>query len=112
MNRDDLFEGLESPPPPPGLREAALRAGRAAMTTEAAPDRWTELLNSRGLRVAWLTAVVLLSAANALVPGGRAEGPDPIRRLDPEVAEIGRLPGLDGPALPALREFSPEGDRL
>lgn len=112
MSRDDLFEGLESPPPPPGLREAALRAGRAALTAEAAPDRWTALFTNRGLRVAWLTAVLLLTAANALVPGGRADGPGPVHRLDPEVAEIGRLPGLDGPALPAIRENGPEGDRL
>lgn len=112
MSRDDLFEGLESPLPPPGLREAALRAGRAALTTAAAPDRWTALLHNRGLRVAWLTAVLLLSAANVLVPASRADGPGPTRRLDPEVADIGRLPGLDGPALPGVRENGPEGDRL
>lgn len=112
MSRNDLFEGLESPPPPPGLREAALRAGRAALTAAPSPDRWTALLNNRGLRVAWLAAVLVLTAANALVPGGRAEGPGPVRRLDPEVAAIGQLPGRDGPPLPAIREDGPEGDRL
>jgi hypothetical protein len=112
MSRNDLFEGLDSPPPPPGLREAALRAGRAALSATPVPDSWTALLTSRGLRVAWLTAVLLLTAANALVPPDRSHSPEPDRRLDREVAEIGRLPGLDGPDLPSLGKDSLEGDRL
>ncbi len=112
MNRDDLFRGLEPPPPPPGLREAALRAGRAAMGASPARDPWTALFTNRSLRAAWLTAVLVLTAANLFLPPGRAEGPGPIRRLDPEVAAIGRLPGLGGPDLPGIRENGLEGDRL
>ena len=74
MSRDDLFEGLESPAPPPGLREAALR-GRAGRPRppQPLPTAGRVLLNNRGLRVAWLTAVLLLAFAHARVPReGRA----------------------------------------
>ena len=112
MNDRDPFEDLDSPPPPPGLREAALRAGRAAMATAPVTDRWTELFANRGLRTAWLTAVLVLLAANALVPPGRAEDRGPLHRLDPEIAQVARPAHLDGPALPTLGGAGLEGDRL
>lgn len=68
MSGDDLFRGLEPPPPPPGLRETALRAGRAAMAVSPARDPWTALFTSRSLRVAWLACVLVLTFAHARIP--------------------------------------------
>lgn len=82
------------------------------MAETPACDPWTALFTNRSLRVAWLTAVLVLTAANLFVPSGRAEGLGPIRSLDPEVAAIGRFPGLGGPDLPGIRENGLEGDRL
>ena len=93
MNRDDLFRGFEPPPPPPGLREAALRAGRAAMAASPPRDRWTALFTSRSLRVAWLTAVLVLTFAHARVPReGRAVVTAAGAELElTEVAQLFRL---------------------
>lgn len=111
MSRDDLFEGLESPAPPPGLREAALRAGRAALTTAAAPDRWTVLLNNRGLRVAWLTAVLLLAFAHARVPReGRAVVT--AAGVELELTEVAQLSRLAENSPRAVAGFALEGGPL
>lgn len=111
MNRDDLFEGLEAPPPPPGLREAALRAGRAAMTAAAAPDRWTALFSNRRLRVAWLTAVLLLSFAHARVP---REGHAVVTAagVEPELTEVAHLSRLAENSPRSAAGFALEGGPL
>ena len=112
MSRDDLFEGLESPTPPPGLREAALRAGRAALTTAAAPDRWTALLHNRGLRVAWLTTVLLLAIAHARVSREPRIDVATARTVEPELYEVAHLSRVAENPPRAAAGFALEGGPL
>ena len=82
--RDAVFErlmdGLEPPQPRPDLRSRTLAAARARMSPESTPDIWSRIWNHRGLRLAWVAAVVLLVAGHALfVPGTGNE----FRPIDP-----------------------------
>jgi hypothetical protein len=108
MRNDSLFSGLEPPPPPSGLREAALRAGRAAFDGQPRADLWVRLAASPVARLAWAASVVLLAAANALLPAAPSpEVPTPVvLRPEPEIAAIARLPRIDERALSAR-----QGDR-
>lgn len=102
---DDPFSGFDLPVPPPGLREDALRAARAAVAVRTRPDPWTRLLANRRARFAWAATVLLLAAANVLVPASPAP---PVSRpaagppLEPEVAAIAHLPRIEDRALAAL----------
>lgn len=111
MNGDDLFHGLEPPPPPSWLREAALRAGRKAMGTSPAPDLWTALFTNRSLRVAWLTAFLLLAIAHARVP---REGRAVVTAADaePELTEVAQLSRLAENSPRAAAGFALEGGPL
>ena len=82
MNNDverdekDLFAGLEPPQPPAELRGRALEAAHGRMAAADHSDLWSRIWNSRGVRLAWAAAVVLLLAGHVLVSSG----------LDPAVA--------------------------
>ena len=95
---DTPFRGFHLPEPPPGLREAALRAARRRLAEEPQPDAWTRLFRSRAARLAWAASVVLLSAAHLALPsrlGERFTSPTASPRLDPEVGAIAKLPRID-----------------
>ncbi len=104
---DDLFKGFQPPDPPPGLREAALGAGRAAFADAArapapAADIWTRLYRSRTLRLAWAASVVLLAAAHVTLPRHPSAVPSSTAwapGLDPEVSAIARLPRISEQAV-------------
>jgi hypothetical protein len=101
---DDPFDRLDLPAPPPGLREAALRAGRQAFGSASRLDAWSRLLASVPARVAWAASVALLLAAHAFLPAstspprGAAPGAS---RLEPEVSAVARLPRIEDRALAA-----------
>ncbi len=88
-----LLGGLLPPEPPPGLHGEVMRRASAALAREARPDAWTRLWDSRPLRLAWASAVLLLVAANALVPA------------------MPRTPSVQAGA-PRLHEEAPLGDEL
>ena len=107
---DDPLRGLEPPAVPPGLREDALAAARAAFAAAPRRDPWARLLASPAARLAWAASVAALVAANVLLP---RSGQPPVpaasaapTRPDPELASITCLPRIDERVLPAL-----EGDR-
>ncbi|MDX2437312.1 MAG: hypothetical protein QNL88_09705 [Acidobacteriota bacterium] len=62
-----LLMGLEPPPPPADLRARALAAARQRLAETPAPDLWSKIWHSSGLRLAWAAAVVLLLAGHVLV---------------------------------------------
>jgi hypothetical protein len=65
---DRLLAGLEPASPPPGTRDRALAAARAARTHGAKPeDLWTRLWRSRPARLGWAAAVAALIVANLVV---------------------------------------------
>jgi hypothetical protein len=63
------FSGLREGQPPEELRSRVLQAAGEAFRTEAAPDFWTAIWESRPARLAWSTAVVLLAVSHLMVPG-------------------------------------------
>jgi len=108
MNDDRFFNGLEPPAPPPGLREAALRAGRAAFAEAPRADVWTRLVRSPAARLAWAASVAALLGAHAYFPSHpRPEAPSGLApATEGEVGVIARLPRIDDRVLPVR-----EGDR-
>ncbi len=104
---DTPLRGFEPPEPPPGLREAALQAGRrgfAAVPAVRAPDVWTRLYRSRPARLAWAASVILLGALHLALPRRPQAGPPSTAsapRLDPEVGAIARLPRISEQAASA-----------
>lgn len=97
-----IFPGLEPPGPPDPLRDRVLQAAQQALDSSPATDIWTRLWQSRLLRLAWGTCVLVLIVGNvALPPRPRlAIGTETmlLARLaedaDSELAEIARLPRL------------------
>ena len=80
----------------------------ASVARAEVPDRWSSLLSSRPLRLAWAASVLLLLGAHASVP---SSAPLPARRAardarDGEVLPLVTLPRLDDRLLPAPREAS------
>ena len=67
-----LLQGLTPPAPDETIRERVLMPARLALEAPAPPDRWRRLWESRPLRLAWATAVLLLVAAHVLVVPKRA----------------------------------------
>jgi hypothetical protein len=111
MSRNDLFEGLDSPPPPPGLREAALRAGRRGLHSSASPDAWSRLWWSPAARLAWGAAVLLLAFAHARVPReGRADVT--AAGLEPELNEVAQLSRIAENSPRTAAGFALEGGPL
>lgn len=106
MNNDPILRGFTPPAVPGGLREKALAAARASLTSSPQPDVWTRLAASRVARLAWAASVAALAAANVLLPGShvdRASGvSSPPARPDPELAAVTRLPRLDEHSLPTI----------
>jgi hypothetical protein len=100
---DTPLHGFHPPDPPPGLREAALRAARTRFVESSAPDVWTRLFRSRAARLAWATSVLLLAAAHLTFPRSRGQQLPSVTLpcLDPEVGTIARLPLIDERTLTA-----------
>jgi hypothetical protein len=82
-----LMARLEPPQPPPDLRSKALAAARARMSAEPTPDIWSRIWNHRGLRLSWVTAVVLLLAGHAIVSRGAGSA---FRSIDPALTAENR----------------------
>jgi len=91
MKERPLLGGFEPPHPPPGLREAALRAGRRGMQSPASPDVWSRLLRSPAARFAWGTAVLLLAFAHARVPRERRVDVASARAVEHELRDVAQL---------------------
>jgi len=96
--------GLRPPLPPPGLKEAVLKAAGEAMARPV-PDRWTLLWRHPAARAAWaLTTTLLLlghlfvqlRASSAPPAGGTFRAGEP----GPELAEIASLPRINTELLP------------
>ena len=85
---DRLMRGLEPPSPPTDLRSKALSAARTRMAGEPATDVWSMIWNSRGIRLAWAAAVVLLVAGHAMVVPGTG---NTFRPIDPALAAENRV---------------------
>jgi len=104
-----LLGGLVPPEPPGELHGEVMRAASAALAREAPRDLWTRIWESRSLRVAWATGVLLLLLANALVP--RATSPSGMRGTAPaagdELDSIAHLPRIDLDTLPAIGGAAP-----
>jgi hypothetical protein len=100
---ENPFSGFEPPEPPPGLREAALRAGRRELASVPAPDLWTRLYRNRAARLAWAASVVLLAALHLALPRRPVTSPATASapRLDPEVGAIAKLPRINEQAASA-----------
>lgn len=98
-----LLQGRTPPAPDETLRERVLMRARLALEAPAPPDRWRRLWESRPLRVAWATAVLLLVAAHVLVVPKRP-APDAIvvRGTTPP-----GTPGDEATALLALPRLRP-----
>jgi hypothetical protein len=106
---EKLLATLQPPGPPAGLQERVLSGARDALTREAGRDAWTRIWESRPLRIAWVSAVVVLVVFNIGITelrsrrssdgtqAARAE-----RRANGELAAIGRLPRLDESARPLI----------
>jgi len=109
-----LLGGLAPANPPPGTRERALAAARAARTAPAQPDDlWTRVWRSRPARLAWAAAVAALIVANLVVsversPKGGASRAPALASLDsgePELIAIAELPPLRLDLTPAIDPF-------
>ena len=104
-----LLGGLAPPEPPRGLQERVLRGAKEALTREAGRDVWTRLWESRALRVAWASAVVVLVLCHIGITEMRSGRASAARQAaqsgrdgNGELAGIGRLPRLDENARPLV----------
>lgn len=90
-----LLRGLDLPHPPRELRARVLDAARTGVRAGPAADAWSRLWNSRGLRLAWAGAVVLLLAGHAAVSLDRSTDQGAFqrerfaeRRVDEQLADL------------------------
>lgn len=105
MNPDleRLLKGLAPPPPEGPLRERTLAKAALALEAPAPRDRWREAWESRPLRLAWATAVLLLVATHVfLVPKRPAPDANVVRGTD-----LPGTPGEDAAALLVLPRLRP-----
>lgn len=115
------LERFRVPDPPSELRGKVMAAAVKAMQEERKPDRWTEVWESRPLRVAWAASVSTLILANLFLPPGRPglseRGAGSMAELaendENGLAEIANLPRLRLDALPLgamLRDSSRDSE--
>lgn len=97
------FSGLEIPQPPDGLRRSALAAATERWSRPATSDRWRRIWESQPLRVAWGAAVVVLVAANLVVPS-RTARPRTSASTSDELREFVKLPRLRAGSIAAAPE--------
>jgi hypothetical protein len=64
IDRDRLLLGMSPPTPPPELRKRVLAAAGSRAARLERPDLWARIWASRGLRLGWASAVLLLSAGH------------------------------------------------
>lgn len=120
VDRFDVpYDGLRPPDPPDELRRKTLPVARAALANGRRPDVWTQLWQSRAVRLAWAATVAALVLGNLAIgppPSGAADAPGlpvvaaAVGELAP-VAGVGRLtaelPGWEIAATAPL-EAAPE----
>ena len=123
MNRkDDPFAGARPVAPPFGLRDRALRAGRAAsLAPSIAATARARRLGLGAFDLAWITALVLLALANLIVPGASAPSVGenagrwaPSREERSLAREVG-IPAsqlADASGAPRPRHPDPRGDAM
>ena len=100
---DDVpFSGLEASAPPSELREKVLALAREALAEEAVRDVWTQIWESRPLRLAWAVAASFLVIANIRLepvrPPGAAvlrPGVQAAREAARELSAFVALPPID-----------------
>ena len=76
IDRESPLLGLAPPAPPPELRKRVLATAASARLEP--PDLWARIWASRGLRLGWASAVLLLSAGHlalSLRPGAGVTTP-------------------------------------
>lgn len=81
--------------PPPGLRRRVLDDAGRALARPPKADVWARLAGSRTARLAWAASVLLLLAANLVVPRHRTSTTIAAHRGAPpshELADTVRLP--------------------
>jgi len=117
MKRDEpareLLRGLEASAPPPELEARTLEAAAHAMRAAPSTDLWEALWNSRALRIAWATAMLVLLAGHAALSVGTAfDGATRSRtaaaareELPVEVKRLAELP----PIVLSTADFEPPG---
>jgi hypothetical protein len=112
MNRDreildSVLGGLLPPEPPHELQVRVLRGATATLSRPPRRDVWTRIWANRPLRVAWAAAVLVLLAANVVVPQRQKTGwaAGATARVHPrpgdELDAVTRLPRIDLATLPA-----------
>jgi len=112
MNERPLLDGFEPPHPPPGLREAALRAGRRGLRSPASPDAWSRLWLSPAARLAWGAAVLLLAFAHARVPREGRVDVAAARAVEHELKDVAQLSRVAENSPRAAAGFAFEGGPL
>ena len=70
-----ILETSRPPHPPPELRHRTLHSASEAMNPPPVWDRWTRIWDSRPLRLVWAVTVIILIAANVLIPAGPKQSP-------------------------------------
>ena len=101
-DRENPFAGMRATRPSPELGERVLRTAASAVGTEdTGLTVWDRMWKSRGLRVAWGVAVVLLLLAHMAVgmgphaPGRTPRGSVASLEQDHELAEVLRLERIE-----------------
>jgi len=112
MTERPLLDGLEPPNPPPGLREAALAAGRRGMRSAPSRDPWRRIWQSPAARLAWGAAVLLLVFAHARVSRERRVDVATARAVEPELKDVAQLSRLAENSPPQSARFPFEGGPL
>jgi hypothetical protein len=67
-NTEALLAKLETPTPPPTLRDRVLHRAGATLDLRITRDRWARIYASRPLRAAWVATVICLLLANVFLP--------------------------------------------
>lgn len=112
----DPLSGLRASPAPRELSGTVLDAAREALAARSTQTIWDRAWNSRGLRIAWLSATVGLLAAHVyvtIVPerGAAATRAVDVRPVADELAPIAQLPRIERTALDPIFEAVGESER-
>lgn len=114
----DPLSGLRASPAPRELSGPVLEAAREALAARSTQTAWDQAWNSRGLRVAWLSATVGLLAAHVVVTivpergaAETAERASAVRPVTDELAPIAQLPRIERTALDPIFEAVGESER-
>jgi hypothetical protein len=114
----DPLSGLRASPPPREFSGTVLDAAREALAARSPRTVWDRAWNSRGLRIAWVSATVGLLAAHVyvtIVPergtAATATRAVDVRPVADELAPIAQLPRIERTALDPIFEAVGESER-